>query len=327
MPLLSWSAPSQTSGRKPWWAANLTYPGAGTTSATTHPWGSPFGRRRPPPGPRPGSRSIRPADAASSHRPRARRTGQTGTDSTPALRNHPAVSATTARARPAASGRRLGQRPSPGNRVRSARRADVAGELAALKQRISALDEEIRVRFLARSEAPIVLSLPGMSRQTGPRFLAKVDEIDRFASPDALTAYAGLTPMLWQSGRSSGTHFLSRRCNLHLRQALWSAALDGLKTPASRRFFNCKRAEGKSHPTTTTRSSPSSGRSCGCSGRCSRPRRCSCPSGHWRPVGARPLRGDEPSQSVTREPRPRPRAERASGGWSSRGPGRRNAAL
>lgn len=125
--------------------------------------------------------------------------------------------------------------------------AEVAGELAALKHRIGSLDEEIRDRFLSRPEAPIVLSLPGMSHRTGPRFLAEVGILERFGSPDALAAYAGLTPTLWQSGRSSGTHFLSRRCNLHLRQALWSAAIGSLKTPASRRFYDRKRAEGKSH--------------------------------------------------------------------------------
>lgn len=125
--------------------------------------------------------------------------------------------------------------------------AEVAGELAALKQRIGALDAEIRDRFLSRPEALIVLSLPGMSHRTGPRFLAEVGTLERFGSPDALAAYAGLTPTLWQSGRSSGTHFLSRRCNLHLRQALWSAALGSLKTPASRRFYDRKRSEGKSH--------------------------------------------------------------------------------
>jgi len=100
---------------------------------------------------------------------------------------------------------------------------------------------------ISRPEAPIVLSLPGMSHRTGPRFLAEVGTLERFGSPDALAAYAGLTPTLWQSGRSSGTHFLNRRCNLHLRQALWSAALGSLKTPASRRFYDRKRAEGKSH--------------------------------------------------------------------------------
>ena len=125
--------------------------------------------------------------------------------------------------------------------------AEVAGELAALKQRIDTLDAEIRDRFSSRPEAPIVLSLPGMSHRTGPRFLAEVGVLERFDSPDALAAYAGLTPTLWQSGRSSGTHFLSRRCNLHLRQALWSAALGSLRTPASRRFYDRKRAEGKSH--------------------------------------------------------------------------------
>jgi len=125
--------------------------------------------------------------------------------------------------------------------------AEVAGELRELKLRIEALDEEIRDRFLCQPEAPIILSLPGMSHRTGPRFLAEVGALARFASPDALAAYAGLTPTLWQSGRSSGTHFLTRRCNLHLRQACWAAALGSLKTPASRRFYDRKRSEGKSH--------------------------------------------------------------------------------
>lgn len=125
--------------------------------------------------------------------------------------------------------------------------AEVADELRALKQRIEALDVEIRDRFLLQPEAPIIPSLPGMSHRTGPRFLAEVGALARFGSPDALAAYAGLTPTLWQSGRSSGTHFLSRRCNLHLRQACWSAALGSLKTPASRRFYDRKRSEGKSH--------------------------------------------------------------------------------
>lgn len=125
--------------------------------------------------------------------------------------------------------------------------AEVAGELRELKLRIEALDEEIRDRSLCQPEAPIILSLPGMSHRTGPRFLAEVGALARFASPDAPAAYAGLTPTLWQSGRSSGTHFLTRRCNLHLRQACWAAALGSLKTPASRRFYDRKRSEGKSH--------------------------------------------------------------------------------
>lgn len=125
--------------------------------------------------------------------------------------------------------------------------AEVANELAALKRRIGELDAEIRDRFLTLPEAPIILSLPGMSHRTGPRFLAEVGTLARFSSPDALASYAGLTPTVWQSGGSSGSHYLSRRCNLRLRQALWSSAIGSLKTPASRRFYLRKREEGKSH--------------------------------------------------------------------------------
>jgi transposase len=86
-----------------------------------------------------------------------------------------------------------------------------------------------------------------MSHRTAPRFVAEIGTLARFSSPDALASYAGLTPTVWQSGGSSGSHYLSRRCNLRLRQALWSSAIGSLKTPASRRFYLRKREEGKSH--------------------------------------------------------------------------------
>jgi hypothetical protein len=134
------------------------------------------------------------------------------------------------------------------------------------------IDAELCARIGREEQAT-----PGMSHRTGPRFLTEVGTVGRFGSPDVLAAHAGLTPTLWQSGRSSGTHFLTRRCNLHLREACWSAALGSLKTPAWRRFYDRKRSEGKSHHRAVIALARTQLR---CSGRCSGPAPCSAPKGH-----------------------------------------------
>ena len=63
----------------------------------------------------------------------------------------------------------------------------------ALKRRIGKLDAEVRDRFLTLPEAPIILSLPGMSHRTGPRFLAEVGTLARFSSPDACRVVATMS--------------------------------------------------------------------------------------------------------------------------------------
>lgn len=160
--------------------------------------------------------------------------------------------------------------------------AEVASELAALKQRIGTLDADIRDRFLSRPEAPIVLSLPGMSHRTGPRFLAEVGALQRFGSSDALAAYAGLTPTLWQSGRSSGTHFLSAGA----ATSTFARRFGRRRSAVSRRpplGVSMTASAPRASPT-IRQSSRSPGPSSGCSGRCSGKERSSSPSGHSRPL-------------------------------------------
>ncbi len=124
---------------------------------------------------------------------------------------------------------------------------DVVTHLQALKASIAKLDGEIERRFFTCAVAPILLSLPGMSRRTGPRFLAEVGTLDRFDSADALATYAGLTPTTVQSEMSKPIHYLGSRCNHYLRRVMWWVALGSLRTPASRRYYDRKIAEGKSH--------------------------------------------------------------------------------
>jgi hypothetical protein len=46
---------------------------------------------------------------------------------------------------------------------------------------------------------------------------------------------------------SKPVHYLGSRCNHYLRRVMWWAALGSLRTPASRRYYDRKITEGKSH--------------------------------------------------------------------------------
>src|ERR671913_1692124 len=82
----------------------------------------------------------------------------------------------------------------PAQEVASRIVADLAGEVLALKGRIEGIDEEIGRRFLARAEARILTSLPGMGPILGAEFLVAVGDVSAFESADRLAAYAGLVP-------------------------------------------------------------------------------------------------------------------------------------
>jgi Transposase IS116/IS110/IS902 family len=71
------------------------------------------------------------------------------------------------------------------------------------------------------------------------------------ACPDyrapSLGAYAGLAPVRRQSGTSLAAESRSRRGNHRLKNAMFPAAFASLRDPASKAFYDRKRAEGKRH--------------------------------------------------------------------------------
>jgi len=80
-------------------------------------------------------------------------------------------------------------------------------------------------------------------------FLAQIGgNLDGFDSVDRLACVAGLAPVPRDSGRISGNLHRPRRFNRRLLRTCYLAALSSLKnSPASRAFYDRKRAEGKSH--------------------------------------------------------------------------------
>jgi transposase len=125
--------------------------------------------------------------------------------------------------------------------------AELAGELDRIHARRDALEKEIGEAFLSRPFGEILASLPGMGPRTGARILAEIGDGSGFASGAKLAAYAGLAPVTRQSGTSLNAETRSRRGNHRLKNAMFLAAFASLRDPASKTFYDRKRAEGKRH--------------------------------------------------------------------------------
>jgi len=125
--------------------------------------------------------------------------------------------------------------------------SELASELDRVFQRRDALAQEIEEAFLAHPFGEILASLPGIGPRTGARILAEIGDGTGFASGAKLAAYAGLAPVTRQSGTSLNAETRSRRGNHRLKNAMFLAAFASLRDPASKAFYDRKRAEGKRH--------------------------------------------------------------------------------
>lgn len=136
----------------------------------------------------------------------------------------------------------------PAEEVTASLVAELAGEVLSLKERIDALDGELRKRFFARREAQILASLPGVGVTLGAEFLVAVGDLSGFESADKLAAYAGLAQAARDSGKKTGNDKRMRGGNKALKYVFYQSAFASLRScPESRAFYDRKRAEGKRH--------------------------------------------------------------------------------
>ncbi len=125
--------------------------------------------------------------------------------------------------------------------------ADLAAELDRVTARRDALAAEIEEAFLSHPFGELLATMPGIGPRTGARILAEIGDGSAFATGSKLAAYAGLAPVTRQSGTSLNAATRSQRGNHRLKNAMFLAAFASLRDPASRTFYDRKRAEGKRH--------------------------------------------------------------------------------
>ena len=91
-----------------------------------------------------------------------------------------------------------------------------------------------------------LLSIPGIGIQTGAIILAEIGDIHRFKTDDALLAFAGLDPSVYQSGKYEGNFKISKRGSSILRWAIFQAAkIAVIHDPVFNAYYLKKKSEGK----------------------------------------------------------------------------------
>jgi transposase len=135
----------------------------------------------------------------------------------------------------------------PGEALAARLVRELAEEALAVRDRLAALESEINEALDAHPDGALIRSLPGMGAVLTAEFLAEAGGIARFPTPDALASAAGLAPVLQQSGKM---HYLRRPTtgNRALKRVFYQSAFCAIqRDPASKSFYQRKRAEGKRH--------------------------------------------------------------------------------
>jgi transposase len=130
----------------------------------------------------------------------------------------------------------------------------ISMEIKTLIAQIELYDEqneiiEKKIENIMTSFDSKIISVPGISGIIGPIILGEIANVDRFTSVKKLIAFAGLDPVISQSGIfENKTGPISKRGSPLLRQALFLAAnVARMKDDNLKRFYDKKIAEGKHH--------------------------------------------------------------------------------
>jgi transposase len=137
----------------------------------------------------------------------------------------------------------------PGEKTAARMVHTLAREVIALDQEIAELEVLIEGRFREHPDAEVITSMPGIGDMLGAEFIAATGgDMTALGTPDRLAGVAGLAPVPRDSGKVSGNLRRPRRYSRRLLRMFYlSAQVASVHCPESKRFYQRKRAEGKSH--------------------------------------------------------------------------------
>ena len=93
-----------------------------------------------------------------------------------------------------------------------------------------------------------ITSIMGIADFTGGVILGELGDVNRFESSKQVVAFAGLDPVLKESGKSRRLGHISKRGSPMLREALYLAAFPASKcNPVCKQLYDRLRAKGKHH--------------------------------------------------------------------------------
>lgn len=125
--------------------------------------------------------------------------------------------------------------------------AGLASQLLAARDERDSIAEQLTARLEAHPLAKVLTSMPGVGVRTAITVLIHIGDASGFRTAAHLAAHAGLAPVTRRSGSSIRGEHAPRRGNKALKRALFLSAFASLRDPASRTYYDRKRAEGKTH--------------------------------------------------------------------------------
>lgn len=111
-------------------------------------------------------------------------------------------------------------------------------ELQHTTEQLAALDRKLASLALADERAVRLMTIPGVGPIVATLVLSAVGDISRFATPQKLASYLGLTPKVRQSGEGPARHGrISKQGNASVRKMLVEAAWSAQSAPGPLRAF------------------------------------------------------------------------------------------
>ena len=111
-----------------------------------------------------------------------------------------------------------------------------------------ALEENIQKIADQVEEMRILQTFPGIGGIAGATLLSEIGDIERFDRESYLSAYCGVSPVIWQSGTGRIRTKRRKRYSRRLKGTLYFIALSQIRiNPESRAYYDRKIKEGKTH--------------------------------------------------------------------------------
>jgi transposase len=111
-----------------------------------------------------------------------------------------------------------------------------------------ALEENIQEIAELVEEMKILQTFPGIGGIAGATLLSEIGDIERFGKESNLSAYCGVSPVIWQSGTGRIRTKRRKRYSRRLKGILYFISLSQIRVnPESRAYYDRKITEGKTH--------------------------------------------------------------------------------
>jgi transposase len=122
-----------------------------------------------------------------------------------------------------------------------------ARQILALRKQILALEAQLEDLAGQSVMARRIQTVPGFGLICSAELAGEIGSVERFAKTDSLAMYLGVAPLDNSSGKYKGSK-VPRQVNRRARDAMMIAAVQHIRSvPASKAYFDKKRAAGKTH--------------------------------------------------------------------------------